>query len=133
MPLDLAKPKVTPVQILEDMARLSARRLETVIEQASLLRLQKRRRLMPARESDLLRTINSDLSPEKNASLEQLEQKLREERINPREHRRLLRLTDELERLAAKRLQALIELAALRRTSVPKLMNEMGLGEAAYA
>jgi hypothetical protein len=133
MPLDLAKPKVTPTRILEDMARLNARQLETVIEQASLLRLQKRRRLMPARESDLLRTINSGLSPEKSTRLEQLEQKLREERLTPRERRRLLRLTDELERLAAKRLQALIELAALRRTSVPKLMNEMGLGEAAYA
>jgi len=45
----------------------------------------------------------------------------------------LLRLSDELEKLAAQRLKALIDLAGLRRTSIPKLISEMGLNGAAYA
>ena len=49
------------------------------------------------------------------------------------ERRQLLRLANELEKLAAQRLKALTDLAALRKTSVTKLMHEMGLAEAAYA
>jgi hypothetical protein len=40
MPTDVAKPKVTPMQVMHDLARLTARQLETVIEHASALRLQ---------------------------------------------------------------------------------------------
>jgi hypothetical protein len=53
--------------------------------------------------------------------------------MSRREQEQLLRLTDELERLASKRLEALIELAGLRQTSVSELMSDMGLTEAAYA
>jgi uncharacterized protein YgbK (DUF1537 family) len=133
MPTDVAKPKVTPMQIMGDLARLTARQLETVIEHASALRLQKRKAVMSERESEILRVINRGLSAEKSARLEQLQEKLRQETIRPREHQQLLRLSDELEKLAAERLKALIELASLRKTSVPKLMSEMGLNGAAYA
>jgi len=115
------------------MARLTARQLETVIERAALLRLQKRKLVLPARESDLLRAINLGLSAQKSARLERLQKKLRQETMSRREQEQLLRLTDELERLASKRLEALIELAGLRQTSVSELMSDMGLTEAAYA
>jgi hypothetical protein len=121
------------MQVMDELARLSARQLETVIEHASVLRLQKRKAVMPARESDLMRVINRGLNAEKSARLEQLQEKLRQETIHARERQQLLRLSDELEMLGAQRLQALIDLAALRRTSVPKLMSEMGLDDAAYA
>ncbi|MGA2658471.1 MAG: hypothetical protein ABSH34_13280 [Verrucomicrobiota bacterium] len=113
MPTEVAKPKVTPTQILEDMARLTARQLETVIERAAVLRLQKRGRVMSSRESDLLRDANGGLSPEKNARLARLEHKLCQETLTRHEHQQLLRLTGELERLGAQRLKALIELAAM--------------------
>jgi hypothetical protein len=129
---DVAKPKVTPMQVMDDLARLTARQLETVIEHASVLRLQKRKAVMSARESELMRVINRGLSVEKSARLEQLQEKLRQETIRPREHQQLLRLSDELEHLAAQRLKALIDLAALRKTSVAKLISEMGLNGAAY-
>jgi hypothetical protein len=130
---DVAKPKVTPMQVMDDLARLTARQLETVIEHASVLRLQKRKAVMSTRESELMRVINRGLSAEKSARLEQLQQKLRQETIRPRENQQLLRLSDELENLAAQRLKALIDLAALRETSVAKLILEMGLDGAAYA
>jgi hypothetical protein len=133
MPTEAAKPRATPAQVLEDMARLTARQLETVIERAALLRLQKRKLVLPARESDLLRAINLGLSAQKSARLERLQKKLRQETMSRREQEQLLRLTDELERLASKRLEALIELAGLRQTSVSELMSDMGLTEAAYA
>jgi hypothetical protein len=130
---DVAKPKVTPVQVMDDLARLSARQLETVIEHAAALRLQKRKAVMSTRESAIMRVVNRGLSIGKSARLEQLQIKLRQETIRPREHQQLLRLSDELESLAAQRLKALIELASLRKTSVPKLISELGLRGAAYA
>ena len=133
MASDLAKPKANPAQMLQDLAQLTARQLDTVMQRAAALRLQKRKRVLSPRESDLLRLINRGLSPEKSARLEALQQKLRDETIARHEQAQLLRLTDELERLGAKRLQALMELAVIRKTTVPKLMNEMGLTAAAYA
>jgi hypothetical protein len=87
---------------------------------------------MSGRESEILRVINRGLSAEKSARLEQPQERLRQGTIRPREDQELLRLSDELEKLAAQRLKALIELASLRKTSVPKLMSEMGLNGAAY-
>ena len=88
---------------------------------------------MSTRESDLMRIINRGWSAEKSVQLDHLQEKLRLETIRPRERQQLLRLSDELEKLAAERLKALIELAVVRKTSVPKLMSEMGLSDAAYA
>src|SRR5467141_2870747 len=114
MRTDVPKAKIAPSQILDEMARLTTGQLETVIQKAALLRLQKQKRVMPARESGLLQTIGRGLSPEKNLRLQQLEQKLRDEAITQSERRQLLRLTNELERLAARRLKALTDLAAVR-------------------
>jgi hypothetical protein len=133
MPTDVANAKITPAQVLADMARLSARQLETVIERAAVLRLQKRKLVLSAQESDLLHIINRGLSAARNARLEELQEKLRTETITRREQAELLRFTNELEKLGAKRLKALIELAAIRKTTVAKLMEEMSLTEAAYA
>jgi hypothetical protein len=130
---DVAKSKVTPMQVMDDLARLTARQLELVIERASVLRLQKRKAVMSTRESDLLRVINRGLNAAKSARLDQLQEKLRQEIIRPRERQQLLRLSEELEKLGAQRLEALMELAVVRKTSVPKLMLEMGLSDAAYA
>ncbi len=115
------------------MAPLTTRQLEAVIERAALLRLQKRKAVLSERESDLLSIINRGLSAEKSARLEQLQQKLRQDKITRLERQQLLRLTRELERWGAERLKALIELAAIRKTSVAKLVNGMGLAEATYA
>ena len=133
MRTEVTNEKATPSKILDEMGRLTVRQLERVIEKAALLRLQKRKRVMPLRESDLLQKIGRGLSQEKNLRLQQLEQKLRDEVITRNEHSELLRLTNELERLASQRLKALRDLAVLRRTPVAKLMQEMGLTDAGYA
>src|SRR5437764_1219694 len=119
MPIDVAKPKPTPAQVLQEMAQLTARQLDVVIERAAVLRLQKRKQVLGPREFDLLRIINRGLSDAHAAKLAELQEKLRNETISRREHAQLLRLTEELERLAAERLKALIDLSALRNTTVP--------------
>jgi len=127
MTTTVMKGRATPEKVIQDMERLTATQLDNVLAKAAVLRLQKRKLVLPSRESHLLRVINRGLSPDKNARLNALQQKLRAETINEREHAELLRMTNELERLGAERLKALIELAALRRTTVRKLMQTMGL------
>jgi len=133
MRAEVAKPKVTPSQILDEMTRLSARQLETVIQGAALLRLRKQKRVLESRESDLLQIINRGLSQEKNSRLRELEQKLRDEAITRAERAEFLRLTHQLEKLAAERLKALTDLATVRKTSVSSLMQELGLIDGGYA
>jgi hypothetical protein len=133
MPTDVAHAKRTPAQVLADMTRLSARELDTVIERAAILRLQKRKLVMSPRESKLLSIINRGLGPKRTARLEQLQAKLRDEDMTPVENKELLRLTDELEKLGAERLQALIELAGLRKITVEQLMRELCVTDHAYA
>ncbi len=122
-----SKNKVTPTRVLEDMAQLTARQLEKVIEQAAVLRLQKRRLVLPPRESFLLRMINQGLPPPRRERYERLLEKRRDEALTQTEHEELLRLTDEQELLHAQRLKALAALAILRETTLPKLMKQMGL------
>src|SRR5258708_3081266 len=127
------KPKGTAAQVLEAMTRLTAQQLDTVMQHAALLRLQKRKVVPSMRESELLQIISRGLNAAKSERLDHLQQKLHDESITSREREQLVRLTEDLEKLAAERLKALIELAALRKTSVSELMTEMGLTEAAYA
>ena len=77
----VAKPKVTAAQVLDAMTRLTARQLETVMEHAALLRLQKRKAAPSARDSELLQIINRGLDAARSERLNQLQQKLREETI----------------------------------------------------
>jgi hypothetical protein len=132
MPTDVAHSKPTPSQVLADLTRLTVRELDTVIERAAIIRLEKRKLVMPGRESKLLGTINRGLSAKKAVRLEQLQEKLRDERLIPSEHREFIKLTDELEKLAAERLEALMELAAIRKKTVESLMQELSVTDEAY-
>jgi hypothetical protein len=48
------------------------------------------------------------------------------------EHQALLRLTDRLEKREARRLQALVDLAALRAQSLRQVMRDLGLPEKSH-
>lgn len=120
-------------------ANLSARELMRAVEQlsqpelesfvAEVLELRSRRVapcLSPA-EAELLRTINQGLSGEFRQRFDELKARRQAESLTPEEHAELLRLTDQLERQEAERLQALVDLAQLRKTSLRKLMDELGI------
>ena len=79
------------------------------------------------RESELLTKINQGLPSELQERLNELIQKRRAETISAKELRELKKLTDEVERLDAGRLELLIELAAMRNVSLRKLIKQLGL------
>jgi uncharacterized protein (DUF433 family) len=80
------------------------------------------------RETELLGRINAGLSEPRARRLDWLDSRRAEEALTPEEHAELLALVDESGRLTVSRAEALVELARLRVSTVPALMDELGLG-----
>jgi len=131
MPTAVAKSKLS--EILEDMTTLSAKQLDKLLPEVVALRMEKRKLVFPKREAELLKIINRGLAPEKRRDYEELREKLRAEDLTEREKAGLIKLSDELECLGVARLRAMMELAAIRKSTLPKLMKQLGIEPAAYA
>jgi hypothetical protein len=91
--------------------------------------LQARRRAphLSAREADLLREIYRSKRPGFQERFDELNARRRALTLTPDEHEELLRLVDESEAFTVRRLEALVELSQLRQSSLPALMNQLGL------
>jgi hypothetical protein len=132
MAATVEKGKTRPSDIIADLAELNARQLELIIEYATALRAEKRGLAANDRESGLLRIINRGLPLPKTRRLEELQEKVRTEEISARERGELNKLTDEIETLAAERMKALRDLAAIRKVSVRRLLQELDLAAPFY-
>ena len=78
-------------------------------------------------ESELLLAINRGLSGEMAERYRELIRRRQAGTLGPEEHRELLRLTDEVERQQAERIENLSELARLRGLPLVALMEELGI------
>lgn len=79
------------------------------------------------RESELLLEINRGLSDEEAARYRELMKRRQAGDLTPSDHRELLDLSDEVERLQAERIGHLADLARLRGKSLGALMEELGI------
>jgi hypothetical protein len=127
MALATSTTKLSATSLLREMAGLSAAEMDRLACRLLVLRAAKRSQTLPAREAELLTAINRTLPPEHRAKYRRLSAKRRSATLTPAEHRELLRLSDELEMLNAQRARSLVGLAALRKTTVPALMDSLGL------
>jgi hypothetical protein len=71
--------------------------------------------------------IMERVPPEVQARYDELIDKRRAESLTPEEYEELLRLTDHVETVGVKRIEALAALARLRGTSLKALMGELGI------
>jgi hypothetical protein len=78
-------------------------------------------------ESELLQQINLGLSPETWGQYEVLIAKRQSETLTPEEHRILIAISDQIEKANARRIEALIALANLRKTSLEIVMRDLGV------
>lgn len=85
-------------------------------------------RVISNRESELLERINAGLPERKADRLGILNARMNEVTLTPEEHAELIDLVDESEQLRLNRVEAIVELARSRETTVPLLMQELGLG-----
>jgi hypothetical protein len=87
---------------------------------------------LPETEARLLAQINEGFPPDWWQRYNELTEKRRAETLTPEEQATLIGLSDQIEELNARRIQHLIELARLRQTSLPELMEQLGIKPAPY-
>lgn len=122
-------------ETLEQIAALQGRSVADLIRSGVdvLLRGEVNRgasggaRSLSQRESELLLGINRGLPGEQQERYRELVHRRRSGSLAAEEHAELLRLTDEVERLQAERIQRLSELARLRGKPLGALMEELGV------
>ena len=84
-------------------------------------------------EAALLSEIGAGLPPVTWGRYHALIRRRQDEVLTPDEQVELIRLSDEVEAWNARRLSLLIELARLRGTSLPAVMDQLGLSAPPYA
>jgi hypothetical protein len=84
------------------------------------------------RETELFLKINRALPEDKQQRYDQLTEKRSEETLTSEEHVELLELIEEMEQIWAERLQAIIDLAKLRKTSPQEMMRQLGVDPEKY-
>ncbi|MBI1831437.1 MAG: hypothetical protein HYR84_08310 [Planctomycetes bacterium] len=75
----------------------------------------------------MLKQINQGFSDDWWEHYHELIRRREESLLSAAEHRELIHLTDQIERKEAKRLQALVKLAKLRKMPLRSLMKDLGL------
>jgi hypothetical protein len=88
---------------------------------------QGREGCLPTAEARLLRQINQGFGDSWWQRYHDLIEKRQMSVLTAAEHRELIAMTDEVERKEAKRLQALVKLAKLRKQSLRDVMKDLGL------
>lgn len=120
---------------LERSVRAAAREegvsADTFVARVLEQHLHRRTISVPESEVELLTQINLGLTAQQWRRLYQLRDKMENEALSADDQAELIGLTDGLESANAKRMEALMKLAALRRTTVDALLEEFGLRPAA--
>lgn len=113
--------------LLKAAEQLPTKDLDRFVSDVVALRAQRNGTRASAKERDLLQIINGGFSPEEQERWDELVVKLEDRTLTRAERKELIRMTEEVEQFAVERLEALIQLAKLRKTTVDNLMDEMGL------
>lgn len=125
---------------LESELRREASRLGLDAQAYVLSMLRERlaavRRLSASRlandEATLLREINQGLPRETWRHYAALKEKRRAETLTPEEQAELISLSDKMEEMNVRRMENVVQLARLRRTSVDALMDDLGIKSPLY-
>jgi hypothetical protein len=114
-------------ELLKAVDNLSKTDVEQVLDRVLFVHARHRAPIATPEETTLLRTINQGIPPELNDRYEALLDKRDEETITEAEYTELLDISEQIENLGVKRIEALSELAAIRQVPLPQLMKDMGI------
>jgi hypothetical protein len=115
-------------ELLKAAEQLSLPDLEQFAQQIVRLLARRRAPVLSRPEAELLLKINQSALPvDLQARCDTLVAKRQEETLTPGEREELTHLTDQLGELNVQRLEYLADLARLRQTSLPALMEDLGI------
>ena len=132
MPIVQVEARLSTDELLKAIAQLSQIEFEQFSFQIIALRAQRQAPSLPQDEANLLIKINQGVPPKVQERYNELVDKRRAESLMSDEYDELLRLTNQVENLEARRVKYLAELARLRGLALTELMKNLGIGSPAY-
>lgn len=120
-------------QLLQAVEQLSRPELEEFVPRVVAVRAKRQAPILSKTESTLLSQINQGLPADVQARYDYLIARREEETLSPDEYAELLRLTQQMEALQARRVGYLAELAQIRNISLTQLIDDLGVRTADYA
>lgn len=117
----------TPDQLLQAIDQVETSELRRFVSEVLARASQRLAPSLSAEETELLQKINHGLPATLDSRRQELDAKRRADALTDLEHEELLRLIDDVEALQVERLENLVTLAQVRRTSLPKLMDDLGI------
>lgn len=132
MPTVQVEAQLTTEELLRAVQQLSKNDLNHFVYQVVNLRAKQQAPSLSKNESDLLQKINQGLPKELQETYNKLLEKRQGEELTPEEHKELLNLSNRVEKLEAKRVEYLAEMARLRQTNMSDLIKTLGIQSPAY-
>lgn len=109
------------------MGQLALSDLEQVMNKGYYLLAEKKAPHLSKRETELFMEIHKGFEQEFQDRYDLLKEKLENETMNLLENEEFIGMTEIVEARNVTRLQSIVELAQLRKVTVPELMNQLGL------
>ena len=119
--------EISPKNLIEAVEQLEDDELSNFVKEVLHVRARRFAPVLNHQESELFQEINQWLTEEETQRRDKLLEKLDVETLTESEYKELLQLNDKVESLNVRRLEALVQLAVLRQTTLDQLMNDLGL------
>ena len=119
--------QVSSDELLKAVGQLSLPDLERFVFDVITLQARRKAPSLSQTETEFLLKINQSMPPELRQRLGDLMAKRQAETLSPEEYKELLRLTGQVEKLEAQRIEYLAELARIRETNLSALMKALGI------
>ncbi len=119
--------QVSSEELLQAVKQLPTSELEQFANQMTAFRLRHLAPVLSLEESDLLLKINQGIPASVQQRYSELIAKRQDETLTGEEHAELLLLTEQVEQAEAERVTYLAALACLRHTTLPRLMQDLGI------
>lgn len=119
-------------ELLNAIKQLNKTELEQLLSQILALIAQKKAFSLPQNEADLLLKINQSIPSDIQNFYDELILKRDAENLTNDEHRELLKLTEQIEKLQAQRIESLADLARVRGITLTTLMENLGIQTQIY-
>ncbi len=119
-------------ELMTEVDQLGESDLEQLLHQVGVLRARRKAAFLPEEEAKLLLKINQGVPSEIRNEYQVLCDKRDAETISDTEYEMLADLSHTIEKIGAKRLEAMAHLAQLRQVSLSDLMTQLGIASVTY-
>ncbi len=114
-------------ELIEEIKRSQDKELDAFLERAWLVRAERSRPHLDAAQTNLLHQINATLPRDQQEQIAVLNQKMLDKQLTEPEHLELIALSQEAEKVQARRLEAVLELSKIRGVTPKQMLKKLGI------